>query len=272
MRSQMRLLIVSACLASSLTSGAAIADDTFAKPSSSAAREHLSRGIRLYNTRSFEAAIQEFKDGAIVESTPVFDYNLGQCYRQLGKYEEALWHYERFLNHGSPTGPLLAAVTDFMREMRGHLANRALTMPPTGAAAEPDTSPGRPAATPAPTPPRQQPDAKPAEDRDSSINWVGWTVTGTGVVAMGAAGFLFVRASTLNDQANGDANARTRNELHNQADTRTIVGAVVGVGGAVLTATGIYMLLSHGRRHEASNATAFDVGISGRGVVVFGRF
>ena len=111
-----------------------------------------------------------------------------------------------------------------------------------------------------------------SDDREGSINWVGWTVTGTGAIALGAAGFLFLRASSLNDQANADTNSRTRNDLHNEAGTRGVVGAVVGVGGVILTATGIYMLVSHGHRHEASSATAFDVGISGRVVVVIGRF
>jgi hypothetical protein len=49
------------------------------------AREHLIRGNRLYNTRAFDAAIEAYKAGALAEPAPVFDYNLGQTYRQLGR-------------------------------------------------------------------------------------------------------------------------------------------------------------------------------------------
>jgi tetratricopeptide (TPR) repeat protein len=68
--------------------------DPFAKPATPEAREHLTRGNRLYGVRSFEEAIAEYKAGALVEPAPVFDYNLGQCFRQLRRYREALWYYE----------------------------------------------------------------------------------------------------------------------------------------------------------------------------------
>jgi len=275
MRTHLRLVIATAYLVSLLATRMAAADDTFAKPSSGIAREHLSRGIRLYNTRDFESAIQEFREGAVVESTPVFDYNLGQSYRQIGKYEEALWHYERFLNHGHPTGQLLAAVKDFMREMREHLANRALNMPPTDAAspapgpapapaAAPDVVPG-----PAEGPPQR---LSPPDRHHGSFNWIGWTLTGAGGIATGAAGYLLLRASSLNDQANDEVFARRRDDLHDEASTRSLAGAIIGVGGVLLTVTGIYMLVTHSERSETQHGTALGVGITGHGVIAFGRF
>ena len=51
---------------------------------------------------------------------------------------------------------------------------------------------------------RREPETRPSDDRDGSINRVGWTVASTGAIALGAAGFLFPRASSLNDQANAD--------------------------------------------------------------------
>src|ERR687889_559146 len=108
MRTLFVVLVVFVCFASPL-SGAAYAD-AIAKPTSPGALAHLSRGARLYDNRSFEEAIMEFKEGALIEPAPVFDYDLGQAYRKLGKYEEALWHYDRFVTNGRPTGKVLEAV------------------------------------------------------------------------------------------------------------------------------------------------------------------
>jgi hypothetical protein len=112
----------------------------------------------------------------------------------------------------------------------------------------------------------------PPDDRADSNNWVGWTVTSTGAIALGAAGLLLLRASSLSDQANAEPYSRARDDLHDRANTRSIVGVIVGVGGVVLTVSGIYMLASHRGHREASSATAFDVGISGRGIVAFCHF
>ena len=95
--------------------------DALSKPTSPEARSHLALGNRLYGVRSFEEATGEYKAGALIEPAPVFDYNLGQCYRQLGKYQEALWHYERFRTRGSPQGELLDAVNHFITQMSAEL-------------------------------------------------------------------------------------------------------------------------------------------------------
>jgi tetratricopeptide (TPR) repeat protein len=95
--------------------------DALSKPTSPEARNHLALGNRLYGVRSFEEAAGEYKAGALIEPAPVFDYNLGQCYRQLGKYQEALWHYERFRTRGNPQGELLDAVNHFITQMSAEL-------------------------------------------------------------------------------------------------------------------------------------------------------
>jgi hypothetical protein len=112
-----------------------------AKPAAAEARNHLVLGNKLYGVRSFDEAAAEYKAGALVEPAPVFDYNLGQCFRQLGKYQEAIWHYERFLTRGNPQGELLDAVNGFIAQMKSELEKRAMTQKPT----EPAPSPAAPA-------------------------------------------------------------------------------------------------------------------------------
>jgi tetratricopeptide (TPR) repeat protein len=104
--------------------------DPLAKPTNVVARDYLTTGNRFYRLREFEKAIEEYKAGAVREDSPIFYYNLGQCYRQLGRYEDAIWHYERFLERGKPTGEVEASVRDFIVQMRGELEKKAMKQPP----------------------------------------------------------------------------------------------------------------------------------------------
>ena len=92
----------------------------------------------------------------------------------------------------------------------------------------------------------------------------------SGVAALGTSGYIVLRASNLDDQANMNLDFRARSDLHDQASTRRLAGAIVGVGGAALAATGIYLLATS--RHRDRSTASLDVGITGRGVVVLGRF
>lgn len=278
MRMFVCFLLVQCWLVSALASTAR-ADDGFGPmPRSASGRERLAKGNRLYNTREFEAAIIEYKAGAQIEPLPVFEYNLGQCYRHLNKYEEAIWYYDRFKQDAAPTGELGEAVERFLTEMHEHLNNRAREMPPTAVApaSEPTAKTTAPTATNASAEPIRSAHGSPSTDQappsQGSFNWAGTAVTATGGLALVGSGVLFFRASSLNDDANTEVNTRTRNDLRDQAHTRNIVGAVVGVGGVVLTATGVYMLITHGSRRDGLNTTSANLGISGRSLVVFGSF
>src|SRR3569623_1631264 len=94
------MAVVRSCsllLALVLTTGTAIADPSLLKPKQAAALEHLDKASKLYYVRSFEEAANEYKAGALIEPAAIFDYNLAQCYRQLHRYPEAIWHYQRFI-------------------------------------------------------------------------------------------------------------------------------------------------------------------------------
>jgi hypothetical protein len=214
----------------------------------------------------------EFKAGALVEPAPVFDYNLGQAYRQTGKYQEALWHYDRFLTYGHPTGELLDAVNAFMTEMRTHMENRALTMPPNGPAeatsqpAPSETAPGTQLST------IRAPASTANNEERSGPNWVGWGLTVVGVASIGTSGALFLSASNLDDKANTTPDARARNSLHDQAHTRRVVGAVVGGVGIAVIAAGVLDLVLSRPHKRTTNTASLDLGIVDHGIVVLGHF
>lgn len=245
----------------------ALAGDPLARPDNPKACEHLDRANSLYDIGAFKEAIVEYKAGEMIDPAPVFDYNLGQSHRQLGLYREALWHYDRFLHKGQPTGRLRDAVIAFMAEMRTHLQNRAQSMPPTGR--EPSAEP-LPDATRQTSLPRTTADATRPVDRNESPDWLGWSVTGSGLVALGVSSVLFYRASQLNRQGDSESNMGTRQHLYDQASSRNLAGGIVGITGAALTIVGaVRLTLHHG---PPSQSIAINLGIINRGILAAGSF
>ena len=249
-----------------LTADSAFADDPLGKPKDTAAREHLSQGNRLYRLREFEKAIEEYKAGALREDANVFLYNLGQCYRQLGKYEEAIWHYERFVSRAQPTGEMKTAIEDFVKQMKAELEKKAMTQAPVEPA--PDAKP----VDPAPPPVAVTSVTSPSESSPWYTDGVGWALAGTGASAVALGGYLLLDAADLSDEANNEERQGVRQELRDKASTRRVIGAVVGVAGVGLLATGVVKLLRHPSAKERSSMASWDIGVSGRGLYVFGSF
>lgn len=242
----LRGVVLMGCLA--LLGGVAAAGNPLARPSSREARIHLDRGNRLYHLRSFEEAIAEYKAGALLEPATVFDFNLAQSYRQLGKYKEAIWHYERFLKYGEPEGELRDVVNTFLKEIRLQLADPAPPRPPDD-----------------PAPPRAEsalasPAASQARRSDVSssapgTDWFGWGLAGAGAATVSAAGALLFNASQLSDQANMERDTVRWSQKHEQARYRSTVGAIIGITGVGLTAAGVIKLVLHAREARRTTAT-----------------
>lgn len=256
---------------------------SLAAPKNTSARVRLQAGNQAYAASRWENAIEEYQAGASLEAAPIFDFNLGQAHRKLGRYERALIHYERFIKIGKPTGDVLDTVEGLCAEMRAHLANRALTMPPTGAAPLPErgTASRSPASTavssvekPPSTPRSLQPDQDAVSTRSelphrTPTRWVGWTSAGIGVAAVGASGYLFLRAGSMQDDAENEPDVRHRIELRDGAQTRRLAGTITGIGGVALLATGVVLLATH---NSSPGDRTVQAGVSGTNVVVFGRF
>ncbi len=250
-----------------MLAGPAFADDPLAKPKTTAAREHLTQGNKLYRLREFEKAIEEYKAGALRDEANVFLYNLGQCYRQLGKYDDAIWHYERFLSRAQPTGNLKTAIEDFVRQMKDERDKKAMTQPPVEPAPELATT------TP-PPPPVAITATTTSEERGAPwyADGAGWALTGTGVIGAGIGGYFLLDSTDLFDQANSEDRQDVRQDLRDKAGTRRVVGAVIGAAGVGLLATGVIKLVLHPSSTERPAMTSWGVGVTDRGVQVFGSF
>jgi tetratricopeptide (TPR) repeat protein len=285
MHPMLRWTVFVTCLVLFGVSDGAIADNPLARPNQQQARAHLDRGNRLYNTRDFEAAIDEFKAGALIESVPVFFFNLGQAYRQLGRYKEAIWHYERFLEQGRPTGEVLDAVQGFLIEMRAQLANRASTMLPTEPAPgqEPSGSPQSPTAPeatrPAPSgasvspPPTSATAASITSHESHTWSYVGWGVTAAGTIGGGITAWLAISATGLDSNSNDLGRTMSdRLDLEHQADSRHRAALIVGVGSGVAVVLGVLTLVVPARAESHATSTAWNLGVTSRGLAVYGSF
>jgi tetratricopeptide (TPR) repeat protein len=242
---------------------AAHADDPFAKPAAADARDHLAKGNKLYAVRDFEKAIDEYKAGALIESATIFDYNLGQCYRQIGRYDDAIWFYERFVNRAHPTGDVLSAVNEFIRQMKAEREKKAMTQAPTEAA--PATTSPKVETLPSPTTTAPAPHVH-------KTNYFAAGLTIAGGVGMVIGGGLLWDAHSLNDDANHTTSQQERDGLHSKADTRSLAGTIVGLGGVAILGTGLAMWYFGRDSGSSSDTASWHLGASTDTVFVFGRF
>jgi tetratricopeptide (TPR) repeat protein len=235
--------------------------DPLAKPASPQARQHLTRGNKLYELREFTEAIAAYKAGALIEDAPVFQYNLAQAYRLSAKYQEALWHYDRFVKRTNPTGPLKNAIEQFTAQMKAELEKAASKQQPTGPAdggKDPGAGDGDGAdqggegtksATNAPTV-----DSKPAP-RVKRASWP-WMVAGGGALALGGAavGFHLWGNSTY-DRAKEATDQAKRDSLEDSANTRRFVAQGLGAAAVVTAGVSVYLYV-RSRGSDESPTTA----------------
>lgn len=255
MRFIARALPLATVLAALFIAAAAHADP-LARPASPEARDHLIHGNRLYGVRSFEEAVAEYKAGALIEPAPVFDYNLGQCFRHLGRYQEAIWHYERFLSRGSPQGELLDAVHGFIAQLKEELDKQTMTQHP---------------AEPAPPPSIHLHDEHPPGRTEAWYeDGFGWGLAGAGLVSVAVGAGLLIDAASLGGETDRTTNQQVRDRLKDKEHTRNLLGAAIGIGGAGLLATGIVKLAMHPK--EPSRITSWNIAVSQNGLTIFGQF
>jgi len=244
------------------------------KPTKPEAREHLERGNRLFEVGSFDAAIEEYKAGALIENAPLFLHNIALAYRMAGKRKESIFFYDQFKRRAHPTGEMLAEIDKLIDQMKSELEERSKTMPPTEPA--PSTHGTE---TPAGTETSQNdattegPAAMVTASPSMSRDWFAFGLIGAGTVGVLAGGGFFGNAHSLRSDANTTTNQVQRDALYEKADTRTLIGGIVGGVGVAVIATGVIKLvIGSGSAGTPASSSAFNVGASSNSVFVFGRF
>jgi tetratricopeptide (TPR) repeat protein len=214
--------------------------DPLAKPSSAAARDHLARGNRLYRIREFDKAIDEYKAGALIEDAPVFQYNLGQCYRMSGRYTEALWHYNQFVNRTHPGEPIKGAIEQFTAQMTAELERAATRQQPIEPAS------GMLLAHKGQGEVSVSPDSKIDGSRSRWYDdGTAWIATGVGGALVATSLYLLISANNLADDALAENRDLQRRGLQERARDRRLAAYILGGGGVTVLAIGTVKLALH---------------------------
>jgi tetratricopeptide (TPR) repeat protein len=159
-----RLLLAISMLA--LVARVASADDSALRE----AKRHFDRGEKLYALAKFSDALDEYQKAFDAKSIPDFLFNIGQCYRNLGDYDAAIFSYRKYLKL-APDAPNRDKVEQLITDLdakRDQADTQRLGL-----------AHGPPAATPPATPP---PAAAP--DHPFYTRWWFWT----GVIVVAGAG------------------------------------------------------------------------------------
>jgi hypothetical protein len=69
------------------------------------AKAHFEAATRLYDIHEYAKALDEYKAAYLAKPDPAFLFNVGQCYRKLGKLDQALEFYREYLKKAPPDDP-----------------------------------------------------------------------------------------------------------------------------------------------------------------------
>ncbi|MBV8760248.1 MAG: tetratricopeptide repeat protein [Deltaproteobacteria bacterium] len=76
-----------------MTPRIALADD----PATRASKRHFDRGEKLFALGKFDEALDEYQKAFDAKPIPDFLFNIGQCYRNLGDYQQAIFSFKKYL-------------------------------------------------------------------------------------------------------------------------------------------------------------------------------
>lgn len=133
-----------------------------------AARAHYEAATRLHDIKEWAKALDEFKAAYLSKPDPAFLFNIGQCYRKLGKHAQALEFYREYLKKTDPDDPNRASVETRVREMEAGdvFENQAPASPPPLPA---DLGSAPPSQHRGPAPPAEERPATPAAERSPPV-------------------------------------------------------------------------------------------------------
>src|SRR2546425_5930425 len=85
------------------------------------AKRHFDRGETLFALAKFDQALEEYQKAFDAKPLPDFLYNIGQCYRNLGDYDQAIFSFKKYLNL-KPDAPDKEKVDKLIEELEAKKA------------------------------------------------------------------------------------------------------------------------------------------------------
>jgi tetratricopeptide (TPR) repeat protein len=222
-----------------------------ADPALTEARTLTSQASVEYDVGHFDQALDLYTRAYERYPKPALLFDIGQCHRQLGHYERAIFFYQGYLR-GQPQAPNRPLVEKFIADSQQQLdAQRAAgTAPPPPAESSQPAVPA-PTTTPAPEAPApaEVPTASaPAEPHKGlgPLAIAGLATAGTGVVLLGIAIAEGLHAQSMQSQVSQISSQHGTWSSQAQSDYDSGKGAataanVLYVSGALVLAAGAVM-------------------------------
>lgn len=230
-----------------ITSGMAAADPEKAKLA-------YDKAIVAYHLQRWDDALAMFQRAYEEKQDPAFLYNIGQCQRQLGRYEAAIKSYRTYLVQ-SPDSELRAQVTARIQDMENALRDERSNRPPIGTQSPANELAAHPN-TPSPVEAAPiNPDAS-ASSTARTLRLSGFALGGTGIALLGAG----AACAGLSTSANNDAFRTGTFDPSAYDRFKTLQAtsiALFAVGGAAtVTGTVLYLLSRRSESHHFAAASS----------------
>jgi hypothetical protein len=258
-----------------LTLAGVAAAEPIPRPTNPEAIRYLEEGFGYYEAGEFERAIEVYRKAARIDPQPAVHFNLGQCFRRLRRYDEAIFHFERMLADRRVRSDVREHVEGLIRAMRAEMESAAASKPPTGPAesieADPRTEDPMTSELTSVTPTVVASGASPAtrwyHDR------LGWWVSGSGAAVVLVGGALHLRGSARSGQADRETDQMEVARLRRSASTHRTWGTVALVAGGAALAGGIIRLaLVPDSKDISVESAAVSVEVGPTWVGIVGRF
>jgi tetratricopeptide (TPR) repeat protein len=85
-------------------------------PVTRAAKRNFEKGEKLFALGRFDEALEQYQKAFDAKPIPAFLFNIGQCYRNLADYEQAIFSFRKYLKL-DPDAPNKEAVQDLIDEL-----------------------------------------------------------------------------------------------------------------------------------------------------------
>jgi tetratricopeptide (TPR) repeat protein len=198
----------------------------------SEAADHIARAQTAHDAGKFTDALNELVTAYTLDPQPQLLYAIGQVQRDLGRCDQAITYYKRFLET-HPDHDSAAVAEEAIASCKDQ---------PTKPPDEPHPPPPPP---PPPQPPR--PVAAPADAPAFYTDKLGDALVGAGVVAGVVAIVEYKSALSDLDSADKAATFDARAKLEDDAHGKRTLAVVFAIGGVALAGGGVAHYLLHDR-------------------------
>lgn len=213
-------------------------------------------GLTDYNLGHYESALAAFDQAYRVRRDPAFLFNIGQCQRQLHRYEDAQRSYRAYLRESTE---LSADAREQAQKLVAEM-QRAIEEERSRSSVVPSIHTQARAVAPAPI--RAVSPSDRAAGRQKLV--AGTVVAAFGVLAIAAGGAFHAVAQSANESLNDPSNRTFSASAEDRRDTfQSLDIAAFVVGGVAVATGGTLALIGWRQRHRVTltpNASATRIG------------